>query len=232
VPADLAGLFIRVQENPVQRETFSELGAKAVSIPALGDAVAALRNGKLDGLTTTLWVMPFLHIEEVQHALSLTAHGYQPNIFLLSKAAHGRLSADERAALTAAAFAGAVENRAAVDRADAAALDELRRRGMEIEEHPDRASFRTAVQPLYARWRTRIAASWRNNSISRHRVREEHRRGPTAPGARRENRDVGMAGLDGRRVELRAWLHAQARNFAQERVTPGAIRTQANRERR
>ena len=159
VPADLAGLSIRVQENPVQRETFSELGAKAVSIPVLADVVAALRDGNLDGQSTSLWVMPFMHIEEVQHALSLTAHSYQANIFLISQRAHGRLSADERAALTAAALAGAVENRAAVDRADAAALDGLRRKGMEIEEHPDRASFRTAVLPLYARWRPRIAAS-------------------------------------------------------------------------
>ena len=159
VPADLAGLSIRVQENPIQRETFSELGATAVSIPALPDAMTALREGKLDGLATTLWVMSFLHIEQVQHALSLTAHSYQPNIFLLSQSAHARLSPDERAALTAAAQSGVAENRAAIDRADAAALDALRGKGMDIEEHPDRGALREALQPLYARWRPRIAAS-------------------------------------------------------------------------
>jgi TRAP-type C4-dicarboxylate transport system substrate-binding protein len=67
-PADLAGLSTRVQENPVQRETW----AKAVSIPVLADVVAAPRDGKLDGQNTSLWVMPFMHIEEVQHVADVT----------------------------------------------------------------------------------------------------------------------------------------------------------------
>ena len=38
---------------------------------------------------------------------------------------------------------------------------------------------------------------------------------PPASSSRSRDRHIGIAGLDGRRVEPRAWLHAQAWNFAQ-----------------
>jgi TRAP-type C4-dicarboxylate transport system substrate-binding protein len=48
------------------------------------------------------------------------------------------------------------DNQLRIDRADAAALLGLRQKGMEIVDHPDRAAFRSAVQPLYTRWLPRI----------------------------------------------------------------------------
>jgi len=68
-PGDLAGLAIRVQENEVHRDTFAALGARPVSIPVLAEAVAALRDGRLDGQENALWVMPNLRLQEVQHYL-------------------------------------------------------------------------------------------------------------------------------------------------------------------
>ncbi len=155
-PSELAGLSIRVQENPIQRETFSALDARPDSIAALAEVVAALSDGRLDGQATSLWVMPFMRIDAVQLALTLTGHSYQPNNFLLAPAAAARLSSDERAALTAAAQAGVAANRAAVDRADPAALETLRQKGMVVDENPDRTAFRAAVQPVYERWRSRL----------------------------------------------------------------------------
>ena len=155
-PADLVGLIIRVQENPLHREVFAELGAHPVSMPVLAEAVAGLRDGRLDAQENNLWIMPIIHIEDVQRHLSLTAHIYQAVAFLMSPRADAGLSPEDREALSRSAQAGVAANRAAARTADVAALAHLRHAGVQVEEQPDREGFRAALEPLWARWRSRL----------------------------------------------------------------------------
>ena len=155
-PADLAGLVVRVQENPLHREIFAELGARPVSMPVLAEVIGGLRDGRLDAQENNLWIMPIIHIEEVQRHLSLTGHIYQAVAFLMSPQAEAQLLPGDREALSRSAQAGVAVNRAVGQKADAAALALLRQAGVEVEEQPDREAFRTALEPVWARWRARF----------------------------------------------------------------------------
>jgi len=86
----------------------------------------------------------------VQKHLTLTGHVYSPAIWLMNKAAFDKLSpADQKIFLDAAAE-GTKANRARVDEDDAKGVAELRSKGMQVIENPDRARFQAALSPVYA----------------------------------------------------------------------------------
>ena len=130
---DLAGLKIRVMQNPVYMDTFKTVNANPVPM-AFGELFTALETKTVDAQENPYSIILGNKFNEVQKYLSVTRHSYNAFIVLMSKQFWDKLSLAERQImLDAAAEARSYERqvaRAAADR-DLAAL---KAKGMEVNE--------------------------------------------------------------------------------------------------
>ncbi len=110
VPADMAGLKIRVMENPVYIDTFKTLGTNAVPM-AWTEALTALQQGTIDGQENPINVIYSFKLSETQKYLSMTKHSYAPALFLMSKKVFAGFDAPTQAILVKAAQEAAVYER-------------------------------------------------------------------------------------------------------------------------
>jgi len=148
-PDDLKGLKMRTMENPVHVAAYKGFGIITTPM-AFPEVFTALQQGTVDGQENPLSVIMAAKFDQVQKHLTLTGHVYSPAIFLMNKAAFDKLTpADQQAFLEAAKVATAA-NRARVDEDDAKGVAELRSKGMQVIENPDKAKFVAALAPVYA----------------------------------------------------------------------------------
>ncbi|MCA3253018.1 MAG: TRAP transporter substrate-binding protein [Pseudomonadota bacterium] len=148
-PDDLKGLKMRTMENPVHVAAYKGFGIITTPM-AFPEVFTALQQGTVDGQENPLSVIMAAKFDQVQKHLTLTGHVYSPAIWLMNKAAFDKLSpADQKIFLDAAAE-GTKANRARVDEDDAKGVAELRSKGMQVIENPDRARFQAALSPVYA----------------------------------------------------------------------------------
>ena len=148
-PEDLKGLKMRTMENPVHVAAYKGFGIVTTPM-AFPEVFTALQQGTVDGQENPPSVIMASKFDQVQKHLSLTGHVYSPGIFLMSKAAFDKLSADDKKAFLEAAIEGVKANRARVDEDDAKGVTELRSKGMNVVENVDKAKFVAALAPVYA----------------------------------------------------------------------------------
>lgn len=149
-PADMAGLKIRLMENPIYVETFRTLGANAVPM-AWTETLTALQQGTIDGQENPLNVIVSFKLYDSQKYLTLTHHTYSPNVIMMSHRAWKALTPAQQELIMKAARAGAKANRDVDIQKAAEWLDFLKAKGMEICQ-PDGAAFREAVKPIYDKY--------------------------------------------------------------------------------
>ena len=146
-PADMAGLKIRVMENPVYIDTFKTLGTNAVPM-AWTEALTALQQGTIDGQENPVNVIYSFKLNETQKYLTMTKHSYAPALFLMSKKVFGSFNKETQDILMKAAQEAAVHERKWNAEQMAEQLKALKEKGMQITD-PDTAAFQAAVKPVY-----------------------------------------------------------------------------------
>jgi len=149
VPEDLKGLKMRTMENPVHVAAYKGFGIIPTPM-AFPEVFTALQQGTVDGQENPLSVIMAAKFDQVQKHLTLTGHVYSPALFLMNKAAFEKLSAADKTAFVEAAKVGTRVNRARVAEDDAKGVTELRAKGMNVVENPDKAKFVAALAPVYA----------------------------------------------------------------------------------
>lgn len=149
VPEDLKGLKMRTMENPVHVAAYQGFGIITTPM-AFSEVFIALQQGTVDGQENPLGVIMAAKLDQVQKYLTLTGHVYSPAAFLMNKASYDKLPAADQQIFLAAAVEAVKANRARVDADDATAVADLRAKGMQVNENPDRAKFQTALSPVYA----------------------------------------------------------------------------------
>ena len=149
-PADMAGLKIRVMENPVYIDTFKTLGTNAVPM-AWTEALTALQQGTIDGQENPVNVIYSFKLNETQKYLTLTRHSYSPALFLMSKKVYGSFNKETQDILVKAAQEAAVHERKWNAEQMSKQLKALKDKGMQITE-PDVAAFQAAVKPVYDKY--------------------------------------------------------------------------------
>ncbi|NMC32761.1 MAG: DctP family TRAP transporter solute-binding subunit [Veillonellaceae bacterium] len=149
-PADMAGLKIRVMENPVYIDTFKTLGTNAVPM-AWTEALTALQQGTIDGQENPINVIYSFKLNETQKYLTMTKHSYAPALFLMSKKVFGSFNKETQDILVKAAQEAAVHERKWNAEQMAEQLKALKEKGMQITE-PDTAAFQAAVKPVYDKY--------------------------------------------------------------------------------
>jgi TRAP-type transport system periplasmic protein len=148
-PDDLKGLKMRTMENPVHVAAYKGFGIITTPM-AFPEVFTALQQGTVDGQENPLSVIMAAKFDQVQKYLTLTGHVYSPCVFLMNKAAFDKLNPADQQAFLEAAKEAVKANRARVDEDDAKGVAELRAKGMQVVDSPDKAKFQAALAPVYA----------------------------------------------------------------------------------
>jgi tripartite ATP-independent transporter DctP family solute receptor len=149
---DFDGVKMRVMQNNVYLDTFKTLGSNAVPM-AFTEVYSALETKTVDGQEN-----PFTNIEnmkfyEVQKYLTLSKHAYSPTLVLFSKKVWDGLSEQEHTVLKECAVVGRAEQRRANRAMEAKSVDNLRSKGMAVNEisPAETARIREKTKVIYER---------------------------------------------------------------------------------
>ena len=133
---DLSGIKLRVMQNPVFLDVFSNLGANAVPMP-FAELFTALETGTVDGQENPVTTIQTSKFYEVQKYLTISRHVYSPWIVTASEVWWDKLSDDEKNIMRQAADASRDFERKDSRESTQKALVYLQEQGMEINELSD-----------------------------------------------------------------------------------------------
>lgn len=156
-PEDLRGIKFRVLQSPIYIEMYRVLGGNAVPM-AWSETFTAVQQGAVDGLEIPLGIIDQNRYYEVTRYLSLTGHIYSMIGLLMAKRTFDRLPADLKTAVQEAGTEARGIQRRQNAEATQGLLTNLRARGMQVNEVPDKAAFRRGVMPMYESFRGQIGA--------------------------------------------------------------------------
>jgi tripartite ATP-independent transporter DctP family solute receptor len=130
---DFQGVKMRVMQNNIFIDTFSNLGTNAMPL-AFSEVYSALETKTVDGQEN-----PFNNIEnmkfyEVQKYLTLTKHAYSPTLVLFSKKVWDTLSPAEQTVLRDCAALGREEQRRVNRQKSEESVANLKSKGMAVNE--------------------------------------------------------------------------------------------------
>ena len=146
-PDDMDGLKIRVMESPLMVNTLNAMGGSATPM-SYSELYTALEQGVLDGGENAAGNVLNDKFYEVSSYFSMTQHFRPPGIVAISMGTWKGLTAEQQAAMTEEAAALQDYEIQLTAEVGAAAVDELRAKGMEINE-ADVAAFRERMGPVY-----------------------------------------------------------------------------------
>jgi len=150
-PEDLKGLKIRTAELTMRLDTFRLLGVQPTPM-AFPELFMALQQGTVDGQENPLVVIHSSKFYEVQKYLSLTGHIWSSADFMINKASWDKLPADLQTIVRQNAIRAGQYERQLSEKADLELIDELKKKGMQVNE-VDTRPFKRATQPIYDKYR-------------------------------------------------------------------------------
>jgi len=148
--ADVKGLKIRVMNSQLQIAIWKAIGANPTPMP--WPIYTQLSQHVIDGQENPLAVIDQYKLYEVQKYLSLTRHVYSALVFVGSKAFYDSLPAKYQKLLYKATKEASIYERKLNRDKAKYFLNDLKKNGMIIDEHPDLNSFKEKVKPLKSRF--------------------------------------------------------------------------------
>ena len=147
-PQDMKGLKIRVVQSEMSIDILQALGASAVPM-GYGELYQAMQQKVVDGQEN-----PFMNIYaskfyEVQKYMSLTKHQYSTLPIIISEMTWQRLDANQQNAILKAAEEAAPMFRKLVGSNEDGQGKAMEKAGMKINDVPNLAPFRKAVEVVY-----------------------------------------------------------------------------------
>lgn len=143
-PADVKGLKIRTQQNPVHVQAWKLLGTNPVPMP-LSELYSALESGAVDAQEHPIEITYSAKFYEVQKHLTLTRHAFTAMPVVLNKAKFDALAPDLQKVLVDAANEAKQFQRNLNKKNEASIIAELRKSGMNVIENFDPAPFKAAM---------------------------------------------------------------------------------------
>jgi len=149
-PEDLAGLKIRVMENPIHLQTFESLGANPTPI-AFGELFTALQQKTVDAQENPLAIINSSKFFEVQDYLSLTGHVFGNAPYLINMDFYNGLDAELQEVVRTAVKNTETRQREMLAEQEAEDMQALIDAGMQVNELTDEQKqvFIDMVQPSY-----------------------------------------------------------------------------------
>jgi tripartite ATP-independent transporter DctP family solute receptor len=143
-PADVKGLKIRTQPNPVHVQAWKLLGTNPVPMP-LSELYSALESGAVDAQEHPIEITYSAKFYEVQKHLTLTRHAFTAMPVVLNKAKFDALAPDLQKVLLDAAQEAKQFQRQLNQKNEAQIIAELRKQGMNVVENFDPAAFKAQI---------------------------------------------------------------------------------------
>jgi len=156
---DFKGLKIRMQPNETHLATFRALGANPVAMD-IKDVYAALQQGHIDGEENPYSVIHANKYYETQKYLSDTGHILDLIVVIANKKTFMSLTPEQQKAMREAAKVAAVQQRKMAAEGEAAALADLKAKGMQFDALPraTRVALRKATAGVIDGVRKRVGA--------------------------------------------------------------------------
>jgi TRAP-type transport system periplasmic protein len=150
---DIAGLKLRVIQNPLFIESFAALGANATPMP-FTELYSAMEQKAVDGQENPSATILASKFYEVQKHMVTSRHIYSAWVLLLSKKAWDGFTPDEKKAVQEAARESTLFERKTIRDFSDRALAELKKEGLQVTELPaaEQAKLRAKLQPVVAKF--------------------------------------------------------------------------------
>jgi tripartite ATP-independent transporter DctP family solute receptor len=144
--ADLKGLKIRLQPNETHLATFRALGANPIAMD-IREVYSAMEQKVIDGHENPYALIIDSRFYEVQKYVSNTAHFFDFIAVVANRKKFEALSPEFQAAIKTAMAKAVASQRLAATKADATALAELQKKGMQFDAMPpaEREAMRKAT---------------------------------------------------------------------------------------
>jgi TRAP-type transport system periplasmic protein len=156
-PSDAKGKKLRTFPNEMMRWTLEAMGFN-IQIMPLPEVYLAIQQGAVSGQENPIDTIYSNKFYEVAPNVTLTNHVYSPIPLAVSEKTWQKLAPADQKAVTEAAQIAARFSREFIAGNDAGQLKEMASKGAKINDKPDLAAFRAAVQPVYAKAREKYGA--------------------------------------------------------------------------
>ena len=128
---DFEGMKVRVMQNNIFLDTFTNFGANATPM-SFGEVFSALETKAIDAQENPYVTIDTSRFYEVQEYISETKHAYTPFLFLFSKAIFNSYSPEEQQALRDCAIVGRDVERAAIQQLNLESLEKMQEAGLQF----------------------------------------------------------------------------------------------------
>ena len=132
-PDDLKGIKIRTMEVALHQEVFSAFGASPTPM-TWSEVFTSLQQGVIDAQENPIPIIYSSKFDEIQKYVSLSGHVYSPAVLLVTKSMFDGLSADQQKIVREAAETAKQAEFKFIDDNTAKQLEELKEKGMEVNE--------------------------------------------------------------------------------------------------
>jgi tripartite ATP-independent transporter DctP family solute receptor len=156
VPADLAGVRMRVPDGQLFQDLFRTLGAEPVVINSI-DIYAALKDGRADAQENPLALVDSFKLYEVVRHVSMTNHMWSGFNQMAHLPTWRRLPADIQAVIERHLARAVRLQRQDQENANGRLRAELTKRGLVFND-VDQAPFRRALSGFYGNWKNRLGS--------------------------------------------------------------------------
>lgn len=156
---DFSGMKVRVMQNNIFLDTFSNFGANATPM-SFGEVFSALETKAIDAQENPYVTIDTSKFYEVQSYLSETKHAYTPFLFLFSKAIFNTYSPEEQQALRDCTIVGRDVERQAIQDLNKQSLEKMEAAGLKFNtiSPEDHEEMLAKSQVVYEKHKAEIGA--------------------------------------------------------------------------
>ena len=153
---DLAGLKIRVMQNPIFVEMVNSMGGNGLSV-AFNELYTAMQTGVVDGAENNPPTYDSHKHYEIAGHYTLTEHLMVPEIFVFSKKVWDTLPALDRQLIRKASALAVERERELWAAREQAALETLKSKGINVITDIDKGPFIKATEPVRSKFGSKFA---------------------------------------------------------------------------
>jgi tripartite ATP-independent transporter DctP family solute receptor len=166
-PEDFKGMKIRTVETPLDMATINYMGGVATPM-AWSEALLGMRQGTVDGISTTYGLGYFLKLYEMSKFASQTKHYYETAPLIMSKAFFDGLSQSDQALVRETAAEAMLWARKEQAQYDEASGPLLEGKGVKVNSLSKESfeAFRKLTRPTYDEFKPKIGEAFMNESMA------------------------------------------------------------------
>jgi tripartite ATP-independent transporter DctP family solute receptor len=159
--ADVKGLKVRLQADPVHLETYRIFGANPVSLPWV-EVYTALQQRVIDGFETPYATLFFNRFYEVVKHVTHTAHWYDSYGVYINAGFFKKLAPDLQQVLVKAAAESAKQQRQQQAKDEVTVVDQLKAKGMTVTPlgPAELDEFKKAAEPVYEKFEAKLGKAF------------------------------------------------------------------------